>query len=201
MFAWDMSYARDCSSRVGIAGAYLRETCVGLMLCRTAARLVLLCVSFASCFFLRSLPWAGCPTVAIDLQVGEQRPQDGKFSADGAIVHASGCEPVTPGGDMLRRDGGQVFESPGLDTGIDQELAQVVLVGFACVPGGGAEQPGSDRPADIAQHLTGKSRGGNGPPAVLWLCPCLSDPPYPSKTINGRRPGRLVRITHLCPAY
>ena len=42
-----------------------------------------------------------------------------------------------------------------------------MLVGFAGVRGGGAKQPGSDRPADhlagIAHHLPAKGRGGNGP--------------------------------------
>ena len=56
--------------------------------------------------------------VAVDLQVGEQRPQDGQFSADGAIGLASGCQPVTPGGDVLRPDGGQVLEGSGGDSGM-----------------------------------------------------------------------------------
>ena len=106
------------------------------------------------------------PAIAVDLQVGEQRPQDGQFAADGAIGHARGCQPVTPGGDVLRPHGGQVLEGPGGDSGMGQELVQVVLVGFAGMRGGGAKQPGSDRPADrlaeIAGHLAGKGRDGRG---------------------------------------
>jgi hypothetical protein len=55
----------------------------------------------------------------------------------------------------------------GLTPRMGQELIQVVLVGFAGMGRGGAEQPGTDRPADvlaeIAGHLAGKGRdGGRG---------------------------------------
>ena len=100
--------------------------------------------------------------IAVDLQVGEQRPQGGQFPANGAVGLLIGGELVTPAADVLGTHLGQVLEGTGGDTGGGQELIQVVHIRLAGMRGGGTQQPGIYGPADgfacIAGHLAGKGR-------------------------------------------
>ena len=60
--------------------------------------------------------------IAVGLQVGEQRPQGGQFSADGAVGLLVGGELLPPLADMLGADGGQVLEGVRLDAAGGEEL-------------------------------------------------------------------------------
>ena len=70
-----------------------------------------------------------------------------------------------------------MLEGTGGDSGMGQELIQVVHIGFAGMRGGGTQQPGIDRPADglaeVAGHLAGKGRDRIGNRRLgFWLI-CL----------------------------
>ena len=74
--------------------------------------------------------------VAVDLQVGEQRPQDGQFAAYGAARHAAGCQPVPPGGDMLRPDlAGRCSNAPASIPAWARNWSRSMLVGAGMSPG------------------------------------------------------------------
>lgn len=100
--------------------------------------------------------------VAVGLGVGEEGAQRGELAADSAVGLAGGDEGVTPGGDVLGPDPGQVLEGGGGDAGGGEELVEVGAVGAAGLWRGGAEKPGVDGAADRLAGLAGHPPFGEG---------------------------------------
>ena len=82
------------------------------------------------------------------------------------LVGLIGCEPVTPGGDILGADGGELLPGTGFDTGMSEELVEVALIRPAGMRGGGAEHPCLDGLghllAEVGGQHTGEGRDGIG---------------------------------------
>ena len=86
------------------------------------------------------------------------------------LVCFVGCEPVTPGGDVLGADGGELLPGTKFDTGMGEELLEVALIRPAGMRGRGAELPRLDGPrhllAEVGGQHTRECRDGIGPDFV-----------------------------------
>jgi len=82
--------------------------------------------------------------VAVGLEVREQRPQGGHLAADSTVGLVAVGEGVSPGGDVLGADGGELFPGCGLDVSVGQELAKIALIHPAGMGEGGSQHPRLD---------------------------------------------------------
>ena len=66
--------------------------------------------------------------IAVGFKVGKQRPQGGQLSADGAVGLLVLRQGVSPTGDVLRADLGELLPGTGVDAGKGEELVEVGLI-------------------------------------------------------------------------
>ena len=109
--------------------------------------------------------------IAVDLQVGEQRPQGGQLAADGAVGLLIGGELAHARRRHARAGSAAGARRRPAMPAWRRGTGRGRAVGLAGMGGGGAEQPGIDRPADglaeIAGHLAGKGRDRVGVGRVM----------------------------------